>query len=164
MLHDCLSRMPCKQCGLSEASNGTTSCDAVVLPTWSPERGNSVCRLSKAMLHALLREVKLFRCLSIILFTDSSCISLLYRTCRTARLSNWCQLFWCFINSRRLGGNSAWNCGRFSRQLKRRCAVWSISSTVHHAESSKLGFCIERSWAYTNPKFVQYMHDASFQR
>ena len=38
---DCLSRMPCKQCGLSEALDPATSCDAVqletILLTWSLE-------------------------------------------------------------------------------------------------------------------------------
>ena len=38
---DCLSRVPCKQCGLSEALDDAVSCDVVqmeaILPTWSPE-------------------------------------------------------------------------------------------------------------------------------
>lgn len=38
---DCLSGVPCKQCGLSEASDDAVSCDVVqmeaILPTWSPE-------------------------------------------------------------------------------------------------------------------------------
>ena len=51
---DSLSRMPCKQCGLSEASDGTTSCDAVVqheiiLPTWTPEEMQSAQQTDVAL-------------------------------------------------------------------------------------------------------------------
>eukprot|EP00731_Ephydatia_muelleri_P004049 Em0002g225a len=51
---DSLSRMPCKQCGLSEASDGTTCCDAVVqheiiLPTWTPEEMQSAQQTDVAL-------------------------------------------------------------------------------------------------------------------
>ena len=46
--------MPCKQCGLSEASDGTTCCDAVVqheiiLPTWTPEEMQSAQQTDVAL-------------------------------------------------------------------------------------------------------------------
>ena len=45
---DCLSHVPCKQCGLSEALDDTFSCDVVemeaIIPTWSPEDLQSVQR------------------------------------------------------------------------------------------------------------------------
>eukprot|EP00731_Ephydatia_muelleri_P003764 Em0001g3764a len=51
---DSLSCMPCKQCGLSEASDGTTCCDAVVqheiiLPTWTPEEMQSAQQTDVAL-------------------------------------------------------------------------------------------------------------------
>ncbi|KAL5469070.1 hypothetical protein EMCRGX_G030262 [Ephydatia muelleri] len=66
---DSLSRMPCKQCGLSEASDGTTCCDAVVqheiiLPTWTTEEMQSAQQTDVALSkrdQLMLKEGVLYR-------------------------------------------------------------------------------------------------------
>ena len=60
--------MPCKQCGLSEASDAATSCDAVrletILPSWSPEEIQSAQQSDTA----LCEVIKCFQSNSIPLF------------------------------------------------------------------------------------------------